>query len=200
MPEVTELLNALPDGGASLAEADLLALVYQELRRLAGARMAQQPPGQTLQATALVHEAYLKLVGGAGQTWESRRHFFGAAARAMSQILVDIARRKRSRRRGGEQLPVDLALVELPQPVPPERFIALHDALERLAAQNPIEAEIVRLRYFTGLETAEVAQLLGLSVRTVARHWVFAKAWLFRELSRPENAAEKSAAEPDAAA
>lgn len=200
MPAVTELLNALQGGRPSRQEEALLPVVYRELRRIAAARMARQAPGQTLQATALVHEAYLKLMGGKGETWENRRHFFGAAARAMSQILVDIARRKQSARRGGEQPHVDITLVELPQPVPPERFIALHDALQRLAAQNPTEAEIVRLRYFTGLETSEVAEMLGLSVRTVARHWVFAKAWLFREMSRPEHAVGRTVEESGAAA
>lgn len=161
---------------------------------MAMVKMARQPEGQTLQATALVHEAYLKLMGNQGQSWENRRHFFGAAAQAMSQILVDIARRKRACRHGGGHEHVPLDQVEIAMPDPPERFLELQHALNQLAEEAPIEAEIVRLRYFVGLQNAEVAELLSLSLRTVERHWAFAKVWLVQSMKNEKRSLNSGAA------
>lgn len=157
--------------------------LYEELRTLAGSQMARQPPGHTLQATALIHEAWIKLGGGA-QRWESRAHFFGAAAQAMRQILIDQARRKAARRHGGGQERVELTESQIVSAVPEERLLALNEALERLAVHHPAKAELVNLRYFAGLSLEEAAELLGLPVRTAKRHWTFARAWLYRELQR----------------
>lgn len=181
MADQTEMLNSLREGQTDFDDPQL-ALVYQELRRMAAARLARQAPGQTLQATALVHEAYLKLMGKSSKAWESRRHFFGAAAQAMRQILVDIARRKRAVRHGRQHERVPLDDVEGLLTVDPEPFLDLHLALDQLNQEDPVEAEIVRLRYFIGLENAEVAEMLGISVRSVERHWAFAKAWLSRAM------------------
>jgi len=180
MSDVTRILSDLARGDAQAAE-QLLPLVYDELRKLAAARMAAEAPGHTLTATALVHEAYLRLVGPADDArWENRGHFFAAAAEAMRRILVDAARRKAAARHGGGrsrlELEADLAAV----PEPREDLLALDEALDRLAAEDPVKADLVKLRYFAGLTLPEAAAALGLSERTAGRHWAYARAWLRR--------------------
>ena len=178
---VTELLRAAQAGDAAAAER-LLAVVYEQLHQLARARMAHLPPGQTLQPTALVHEAYLRLTGKGDVPWESRRHFFFAAARAMRDILVEQARRKAGLKRGGgrqrQELDEACAVIEPPG----ENVLAVHDALEELEKQDPLKAQIVLLRYFSGLTTAETAEILGLAERTLERKWHFIRAWLLKRL------------------
>ncbi len=182
MSDVTQLLGAL-DAGDPRAGEQLLPLVYEELRRLAAVRMAQENPGQTLQATALVHEAWLRLTGAEGQkVWNGRGHFFGAAAEAMRRILVDRARMKGRVRHGGELERVDLVHATLATEDSDDTVLAVHEALEKLAVESPQKAEIVKLRYFIGLEHAEIAQALGISEPTVRRHWAYARAWLYAEL------------------
>ena len=180
--EVTRILNAVERGEAH-AE-DLLPLVYDELRHLAAARLALERPGQTLQATALVHEAWLRLAGAGQEHWQGRRHFFGAAAEAMRRILTENARRKRRPKHGGELQRVDLAQIELPSPMPDEELLALDSALTRLAEINPEAAELVGLCFFTGLTQAEAGEQLGVSTATAERTWSFARAWLFREVRK----------------
>ena len=180
MAEVTRLLDAAA-AGDRVAAADLLPLVYDELRKLAAMRLAAELPDQTLQPTALVHEAYIRLVGpDDGARWDNRGHFFAAAAEAMRRILVDAARRKAALKHGG-----DLARLELEPNLaaarePREDLVALDEALDRLAAEDPLKADLVKLRYFAGLSLAEAAAALGLSERTAGRHWAFARAWLRR--------------------
>jgi RNA polymerase sigma factor (TIGR02999 family) len=181
--QVTQILEAVGAGDEQAAE-QLLPLVYEELRRLAAARLAQERPGQTLQATALVHEAWLRLVGSEGQHWEGHRHFFAAAARAMRRILVENARRKRRPKHGGHLQRVDVAEVDLPSPMPEEELLALDDALSKLAKSHGDAVELVELCFFTGLTQAEAAQQLGVSTTTVERTWAFARAWLFREIRK----------------
>lgn len=182
MNEVTRVLNLV--GGDPRAAADLLTILYDELRGLARARMARERPGHTLQATALVHEAYLRLVEAEGRTWANRAHFFGTAAEAMRRILIEHARRRCSLRRGAdaEHLPVD----ELPIVAPggDEEMLGLHESLQRLEAHDPAKAELVKLRYFAGLTMEEAAEVLGLSLATAKRQWSYARAWLFRDLRR----------------
>ena len=178
MSEVTRLLDAIQQGDSSAAE-ELLPLVYQELRHLAAHKMANEAPGQTLQATALVHEAWLRLAGAQNQNWQNRGHFFAAAAEAMRRILIDIARRKQSIRHGGGQERVPLEEADIPLPDERERLLQIHDALDRLASTDAVKAEIVKLRYFVGPSNQEIAELLNVSERTVERGWSFAKAWLF---------------------
>jgi RNA polymerase sigma factor (TIGR02999 family) len=185
MADVTHILSAIEDGDAHAAE-QLLPLVYDELRRLAAQEMAQEKPGQTLQATALVHEAYLRLVDvEKAQHWNSRRHFFAAAAEAMRRILIEEFRRKQSLRRGGgfARIELDDAVVQADGAGSPD-LIALDEALTRLAAVDPEAAKLVNLRYFAGLTVEEAAQALGISSRTVKRNWAFARAWLQREIDR----------------
>jgi RNA polymerase sigma factor (TIGR02999 family) len=181
MPEVSRLLSAA-SAGDPRAAAELLPLVYNELRKLAAARMAEENPGQTLQATALVHEAYLRLVGSE-QPWNGRGHFFAAAAEAMRRILVDTARRKRAEVHGGGRarvdLPDDLAAPESPR----NDLVALDQALEKLERHDPIAAQLVKLRYFAGLTMEQAAEVLGLALRTAERNWTFARTWLHRELT-----------------
>lgn len=177
----SDLRNIIPGDPAS--SEDLLPSLYEELRRLAAHRIAQQAPGQTLQPTALVHEAWLKLSRNPGQRWKSRRHFFNAAAEAMRQILVDVARRKQAARHGGEHERIPLHGLEIALPTDQDRFLAVHDALDRLKSEDPAKAEVVTLKFFAGLETSEVAETLGISPRSVERQWAFAKAWLMREAS-----------------
>ncbi len=180
-------MDTLPPDGAPAPRpaADLLPVVYNELRRLAAARLASQPAGQTLNPTALVHEAYLRLVGPADAArWEGRGHFFAAAAEAMRRILVEAARRKGRAKHGGGRRRVPLA--DVPEAAPPEDLIALDEALTRLAARDPTRAAVVTLRYFGGLTTAEAASALGVSVATAERYWAFSRAWLSAELN-PEN-------------
>jgi RNA polymerase sigma factor (TIGR02999 family) len=162
---------------------ELLPLVYEELRRLAGQRMAAQAPGQTLQATALVHEAWIRLHGGEGGQWNDRAHFFRAAAEAMRHILIDAARSKgRQKRDGGQR--IDLTSLDLATDAEPEALLVLHEALEYLAALDGAKAELVKLRFFTGLTLEESAEVLGLPLATAKRAWSFARAWLFREIKR----------------
>jgi RNA polymerase sigma factor (TIGR02999 family) len=178
---VTRLLNAVEQGDPTAAEG-LWPLVYQELRKLAAAKMAQQPEGQTLQATALVHEAWLRLVDGPDRQYASRRHFFSAAAQAMRHLLIERARRKLRERHGGLLQRVDFDDVEIAAPTDDERMIQVNTALEELALQAPEKAEVVKLRFFVGLDEKEIAELLNLSPRTVERYWSYAKAWLFERV------------------
>jgi RNA polymerase sigma factor (TIGR02999 family) len=182
MPDLTQILAAIEQGDPNAA-ADLLPLVYDELRKLAAARLAEEKPGQTLQATALVHEAYLRLVGGGRQDgWSGRGHFFAAAAEAMRRILVESARRKARLKRGGEARRVELP-DDLPVPAAPiEDVLAVDEALDRLAARDPTAAELVKLHYFTGMTLEAAADLLGVPHRTAYRDWAFARAWLARTL------------------
>ena len=184
MSDVTQLLSAI-DAGDPKASEQLLPLVYDELRKLAAAKMAQEKPGQTLQATALVHEAWLRLTGAEDQkAWNSRGHFFGAAAEAMRRILVDRARQKARVRHGGDLERVELEHVTLAAVDSNETLLAVNDALEALALESPQKAEIVKLHYFIGLEYPEIATALGLSLSTVERHWAYARSWLFREMKK----------------
>ncbi|MGD9693514.1 MAG: ECF-type sigma factor [Phycisphaerales bacterium] len=177
-PKLTLLLQSAAAGDQH-ASAQLLPLVYDELRRLAAARLARTPPGNTLQPTALVHEAYLRLTSdNTDPHWQGRRHFFGAAAQAMRDILVEQTRRKRSLKRGGDRARTDLSHAEPAFEEPVEDLLALHEALRRLEALDPRKAEIVMLRYFAGLTQSETADLLNLSERTIEREWRFIKAWL----------------------
>jgi RNA polymerase sigma factor (TIGR02999 family) len=175
------MLDRVHQGDSKAAE-ELLPLVYDELRKLAAAKMAHQPPGQTLQATALVHEAYLKLVGGERPNWRDRRHFFAAAAEAMRHILVDRARRRLRARHGGNAERVDLEDVEIAAPAKEEILLLLNDAMAELRVAAPERAEIVNLRFFAGLNEAEIATILNLSERSVQRQWSFARAWLFERI------------------
>lgn len=186
MTDVTQILNAIEQGDPSAAE-QLLPLVYDELRKLAAQKMAQENPGQTLQATALVHDAYLRLVDvEKAQHWHSRGHFFSATAEAIRRILVENARRKGRVRHGGGRRRVDLdeaiSLVEAPC----DALLALDDALSKLAIQDPAKAELVKLRHFAGLSIDEAAELLGVSRTTAKRYWAYARAWLLAELGEPE--------------
>jgi RNA polymerase sigma factor (TIGR02999 family) len=185
MPEVTEILTAL-ESGRQAAAAELLPLVYDELRRLAAWRLANEQPGQTLQATALVHEAYLRLVGKDDPQWNGRRHFFGAAAEAMRRILVENARRKSRLKRGGHLERVDLEGLDLPMPIPlpDDDLLALDEALDKLATTDPRATELVKLCFFAGLTQEQAAQELDISLSTVERTWSFARAWLFREIRK----------------
>jgi len=178
---LTLILNAVQEGDPN-ASAELLPLVYEELRRLAAWHLANERPGQTLQATALVHEAYLRLVGNHEGSWQGRRHFFGAAAQAMRRILVENARRKKRAKRGGELERLDIANLELTAPMPDDDLLALDEALTRLAAHDPRAAEVVNLCFFAGLTQKQAAKELGVSVSTIERAWTFARAWLFREM------------------
>ena len=184
MTNVTHILQAL-DAGDRKAAGDLLPLVYDELRRLAGARMAAEGPGQTLDATALVHEAYLRLVGD--QKFESRGHFYAAAAEAMRRILVDRARNRRRQKRGGTRKRVRINLETVLLEPPGDEFLALDEALENLAREDPAGAQLVRLRVFAGLTQAQAAEVLGIGKRTADRYWAFARAWLCQALSDDEH-------------
>jgi len=181
------LLNAIESGDAKAAD-QLLPLVYQELRRLAASKMANESAGQTLQPTALVHEAWLRLVGNEAPTFQNRAHFFGAAAEAMRRILIDRARHRKAIRHGGGQQRVDLEQVELPFGGDDDQLLAVNEALQQLAAAHPTEAEVVKLRYFVGLTHDEIADALGISVRTVKYYWAHARAWLFQEITGAEAA------------
>lgn len=183
MSEATQLLDAA-GSGTPVPPEDLLVLVYEELRRLAASKIAQEVPGQTLQPTALVHEAWLRLVGTRSPTFENRAHFFSVAAEAMRRILIDRARRKRTQRHGGNRERVDLDGVELAAPDEDDQMLAVHEALNRLAVEYPRQAEVVKLRYFAGMTNEETAELLGISVSTAKNYWAFARAWLFQEISR----------------
>jgi len=179
--DVTRILDRVQQGDPKAAE-ELLPVVYEELRKLAAAKMAQQPPGQTLQATALVHDAYLRLTGGVRDQWQDRAHFFRAAAEAMRCILIENARKKSRWKRGGKLERVELEGLELAADTPPDTLLVVHEALDRLAAEDPPKAELVKLRFFIGLTNAEAAKVLGLSEPTVKRYWDFSRAWLLREI------------------
>jgi RNA polymerase sigma factor (TIGR02999 family) len=182
MNEVTRLLSAIEHGEPSAAE-QLLPLVYDELRRLAGQKIGREPPGQTLQPTALVHEAYLRLVGPAGAAhWDGRGHFFAAASEAMRRILVDSARRKLSLKHGGGRVRAECDPADLSAPGKPDELLAVDEALDRLAVADPRAAELVKMRYFAGLSIAEAAQAMDISTRSAERLWTFARAWLRREI------------------
>ncbi len=190
VPEILEAdrLNHMPDDKASLGitaamcsgqVAELLPLVYAELRRLASARLAAEKPGQTLEPTALVHEAYVRLVGGDNlQRWDNRGHFFAAAAEAMRRILVENARRKRTQKHGGGQGRVDIDINNVAEPDREEELLAVHESLDLLATADPQAAELVKLRYFVGLPIPEAAEVLGISPRSADRLWAYARAWL----------------------
>jgi RNA polymerase sigma factor (TIGR02999 family) len=178
MSDVTRILSAIELGEPKAAD-DLLPLVYDELRKLAAVRLAQEKPGQTLQATALVHDAYLRLVGpDDARGWDGRGHFFAAAAEAMRRILVDAARRKRTEKHGGLLHRVELPDVPAEPEVADERLLALDAALTRLAAEDPVAARVIEIRHFAGLSIEDAAAALGLSRATVYRHWTYARAWL----------------------
>ncbi len=182
MHEVTRILSAIEQGDPQATE-QLLPLVYDELRRLAAQRLAQEKPGQTLQATALVHEAYLRLVNtDQAQHWDSRGHFFAAAAEAMRRILVDRARQKRSEKRGGTRQRLNIDAIDLATPATPDQFLAFDEALVKLARGDPAAARLVELRYFAGLTVEDAGKALGLSTATAYRHWNYARAWLHAEL------------------
>ena len=183
MSEVTRILNAIERGNAKAAE-DLLPLVYEELRILASQKLSREPPGQTLQATALVHEAYLRLIGDEAESWTSRGHFFGAAAEAMRRILVENARRKKSPKHGGDRQRIGLTDADPALEEPSDDLLALDEALSRLAASEPSVADLVKLRYFAGLTIDQVAEIQGISRRSVIDHWAYARSWLAREISR----------------
>ena len=181
MSDVTSILARVQKGDPKAAN-ELLPLVYEELRKLAAAKMAREAPGQTLQATALVHEAWLRIANQDEQHFEGRAHFFAAAAEAMRRILVDRARRRQSAKHGGGLTPVDIALVELPVESDPDRLLRVHEVLDELAAEEPLRAEIVKLRFFVGMNHDEIARSLNISEKTVKRYWAYSKAWLQRAL------------------
>jgi len=187
MPDVTRLLQDAAEGRGQAA-AELLPLVYDELRRLAAHKMSAQPAGHTLQATALVHEAFLRLISDPERTWADRRHFFAAAAETMRHILVDRARRKAALRHGGNAVALQLDDVPLAAPAADEQLIAVNEALDALAAHDATAAELVKLRFFAGFTLAEAAELLGTSERTAKRIWSYARAWLFDEIQRTAGA------------
>src|SRR5260370_18779123 len=188
MSEVTNILSAIEQGDPRAAE-QLLPLVYDELRQLAAQKLAHEKPGQTLQATALVHEAYLRLVGASGDAaapgearWNSRGHFFAAAAEAMRRILIESARSKARAKRGGDWQRVDFEDLDVMNAVAPDQLVALDDALARLVTLDPLAGELVKLRYFAGLALDQAAVALGISTATAYRHWAYARAWLRSEL------------------
>jgi RNA polymerase sigma factor (TIGR02999 family) len=190
MSDVTRILSAIEQGDPHAAE-QLLPLLYDELRQLAAQKLAHEAPGQTLQATALVHEAYVRLVGNAdaGQQWDSRRHFFAAAAEAMRRVLIDRARDKGRIKRGGAWKRLPLEHIDVSLNEPPEDLLALDEALEKLAREEPLCANLVKLRFFAGLALDEAARALGIPRRSADRYWAFARSWLYDQLrSGDENA------------
>jgi RNA polymerase sigma factor (TIGR02999 family) len=190
MTDVTRILSAIEQGDPQASE-QLLPLVYEELRKLAAQRMAQENPGQTLQATALVHEAYLRLVDvEKARHWNSRGHFFGAAAEAMRRILVENARRKLRDRHGGDLTRVDLDEAELVASLLPDELLGLNDAIENLAKHDLLAADLVKLRYFAGLSVEQAADALGLSRSNAYRHWTYARAWLFSQIHGESESSE----------
>jgi RNA polymerase sigma factor (TIGR02999 family) len=187
MSEVTRILSAIEQGDRHAAE-ELLPLVYDELRRLAAHKLSREAPGQTLQATALVHEAYLRLVDAEhAPHWNSRGHFFAAAAEAMRRILVERARHKKSQRAGGDHRRVDLADVEVEAPALSEDLLALHEALEQLEQKDKRKADLVKLRYFAGLTNEQAARVLGISTSTADNDWAYARSWLLLEIRGPSS-------------
>ena len=183
MPEITHILSAIAAGDPRAAE-QLLPLVYEELRQLAAQRLAQEKPGQTLQATALVHEAYVRLVDvDTVQQWNSRGHFFAAAAEAMRRILVERARQKKAAKHGGGWRRLDADTVPIVAPEADDDLVAIDEALHGLAALDPVKAELVKLRYFAGLTIEECADALGISAATAKRYWAYSRVWLFEQVS-----------------
>ena len=186
MSEVTRILSAIENGDQKASE-QLLPLVYGALRELAASQMAKENPGQTLQATALVHEAYIRLVDcEKAQRWDGRRHFFAAAAEAMRRILIDRARNKKRIKRGGERRRVDFDAIEIALNTPADYLLELDEALEKLASEYPDCIELVKLRFFAGMSHGEAAEALGLARRTADRYWAYARAWLHQQLSRDD--------------
>ena len=183
MSDVTQILEAAQNGDPTAAE-QLLPVVYDELRRLAAHRMANEAAGQTLQPTALVHEAWLRLVGNDNQKWDGRAHFFAAAAEAMRRILIDRARRKRRLKHGGEMQRVDFTTLDVAILTDDEHLLAVDEALQKLAERDPVSAQLIKLRFFAGLPNIEAARLLGIPERSAKRTWAYARAWLFEELKR----------------
>ena len=178
MSDVTRILESIEHGDPKAAD-ELLPLVYGELRKLAASKMANESPNQTLQPTALVHEAWMRLVGETNPKFDGRAHFFAAAAEAMRRILIDKARRKRAVRHGGDQQRVDIESVEIASLADDDELLAVNEALDKLAAQNKVEAELVKLRYFVGMTLEEAAEVLGISARTADNYWAHARAWLY---------------------
>lgn len=185
MSDVTRILNAIEQGDTRAADK-LLPLVYEELRLLAAQKLSREPPGQTLQATALVHEAYIRLVGSQTESWQGRRHFFAAAAEAMRRILVERARLKRRIKHGGLRRRIDIDRAELAVEGASDDLLALDEALAKFAAEDSLKAELVKLRYFAGLTMEEAARLLEISKATADRYWSYARAWLLDEMSKGE--------------
>jgi RNA polymerase sigma factor (TIGR02999 family) len=183
MSDLTRILEAAQQGDPTSAD-QLLPLVYEELRRLAAHKMANEAAGQTLQPTALVHEAWLRLVGNENQKWDGRAHFFAAAAEAMRRILIERARRKRAARHGGNQQRVDIQEVDVASPTDDDQLLAVNEALDKLAVEHKTEAELVKLRYFVGMTNDEAAEVLGIFVRTAKYYWTHARAWLYKEIKR----------------
>src|SRR5262249_7253819 len=191
MSEVARILSAIENGDPSAA-GELLPLVYEELRQLAAQKLAQEKPGQTLQATALVHEAYLRLVDvEQARPWTSRRHFFFAAAEAMRRILIENARRKRRLKRGGDRVRQGLDPDLLANAEPPEDLLVLDDALERLGRLDPRKAELVKLRYFGGLTMPQAAEVLGISLSSAEKAWTYARTWLYRQITQGDMEGEQ---------
>ena len=181
MNDATVMLAAI-EGGDSKAAEQLLILVYDELRRLAAAKLAHEAPGQTLQPTALVHEAWLRLVGDQNPSFKNREHFFRASAEAMRHILIDRARRKHTQRHGGGYQRVDFEGFDPAAPMADEQLLAVNEALDKLALEHPVQADLVKLRYFAGMTNEEVSQVLGISLSTVKNYWTFSRAWLLNEI------------------
>jgi len=186
LSDITRILES-SEAGDPRAAAELLPLVYDELRKLAASKMARESPLQTLQATALVHEAWQRLVGANNPPFANRAHFFAAAAEAMRRILLDNARRKQARRHGGGQQRVDLTEIEVAAPADTDELLLVNEALDKLAATNSLQAEVVKLRYFVGMTNVEAAQALGLSERTVKNYWSHARAWLYCEIKKSQS-------------
>ena len=187
MAELDRVLARTKEGEPEAA-GQLLAMVYDELRKLAALKLSHEAPGQTLQATALVHEAWIRLGGDEQPAWKNCNHFFAAAAEAMRRILIDNARRRRALRHGAGAEKVDLESVELTAEANDDRLLAVHEALDGLAQHEPTKAELVKLRFFVGLSIEEAAKVLGLSTPTARRHWAYARAWLYREIKREQAA------------
>ncbi len=188
MTDVTQILNAIEQGDAKAAD-ELLPLVYEELRLLAAQKMSQEPPGQTLQATALVHEAYIRLIAARDQNWNSRAHFFKAAAEAMRRILIENARKKRSLRRGGDKKRIELdeSLIVTPEDITPDDLLAFNEALEKLAARDRTKADLVKLCVFVGLSGRQAAEVLEISQAKVSEDLAYARAWLGLEINKGES-------------
>ena len=182
MSDVTRILDAIGEGDPNAAD-ELLPLVYEELRRLAAYKMSNEAPGQTLQPTALVHEAWLRLTGNENVKWDGRAHFFGAAAEAMRRILIENARRNKALRHGGGQQRLDIQDVEIVAAASDDELLAINEAMERFALRDERKAELVKLRYFGGLKVEEAAKVLGISEPTAKRWWAYARAWLFRQIN-----------------